>query len=303
MSLQTIEYRGWKDCLLLENGDIELVVSVGLGPRVLSFKRKGGANFFKNFDDQMANVSQDVWQSYGGHRLWHAPEVWTRTYYPDVQPVKYEWDGSRLTLTCETETTSRLQKEIVIDFPDSGTLVKVAHRIYNRGPWAAKFAPWALSVMAPGGTVIVPQEPFVPHGPGEGQSFAAGRAIVLWQFTNMADPRFVWGRRFIRMSQDDAYPTKQKFGAMVKPGWAAYDFGAELFIKRFAFFPGANYPDYGCNAEFYTEPGMLEIESLGPEVPVEPGDFAEHIETWQIEQIEASKNDDTLAEQLKPFGL
>ena len=303
MSLQTIEYRGWKDCLLLDNGNIELVVSVGLGPRVLSFKRKGGANFFKNFDDQMANVSQDVWQSYGGHRLWHAPEVWTRTYYPDVQPVKYEWDGSRLTLTCETETNSRLQKEIVIDFPASGSLVKVTHRIYNRGPWAAKFAPWALSVMAPGGTVIVPQEPFVPHGPGEGQSFAAGRALVLWQFTNMADPRFVWGKRFIRMSQDDAYQTKQKFGGMIKPGWAAYAFGSELFIKRFAFFPGANYPDYGCNAEFYTEPGMLEIESLGPEVPVEPGDFAEHIETWQIEQVEASKDDDTLAEQLKPFGL
>jgi hypothetical protein len=303
MSLQTIEYRGWKDCLLLDNGDIELVVSVGLGPRVLSFKRKGGANFFKNFDDQMANISQDTWQSYGGHRLWHAPEVWTRTYYPDVQPVKYEMNGSRLTLTCETETTSRLQKEIIIDFPDSGTLVKVTHRIYNRGPWAAKFAPWALSVMAPGGTVIVPQEPFVPHGPGEGQSFAAGRAIVLWQFTNMADPRFVWGKRFIRMSQDDAYPTKQKFGGMIKPGWAAYDFGSELFIKRFAFFPGANYPDYGCNAEFYTEPGMLEIESLGPEVPVEPGDYAEHIETWQIEQVAASKDDDTLTEQLKPFGL
>lgn len=316
MSLQTIEYHGWKDCLLLDNGEIELVVSVGLGPRVLSFKRKDGANFFKNFDDQMANISQDTWQSYGGHRLWHAPEVWTRTYYPDVQPVKYAWAEnvrtssggsdvpcSRLTLTCETETTSRLQKEIVIDFPDSGTIVKVAHRIYNRGPWAAKFAPWALSVMAPGGTVIVPQEPFVPHGPGEGQSFAAGRAIVLWQFTNMADPRFVWGRRFIRMSQDDAYPTKQKFGGMIKPGWAAYDFGSELFIKTFAFFPGANYPDYGCNAEFYTEPGMLEIESLGPEVPVEPGDFAEHIETWRIEQVKASKDDDTLAEQLKPFGF
>ena len=122
MSLQTIEYRGWKDCLLLDNGDIELVVSVGLGPRVLSFKRKDGANFFKNFDDQMANISQDTWQSYGGHRLWHAPEVWTRTYYPDVQPVKYEWDGSRLTLTCETETVSRLQKEIVIDFTTDGKM-------------------------------------------------------------------------------------------------------------------------------------------------------------------------------------
>ena len=77
----------------------------------------------------------------------------------------------------------------------------------------------------------------------------------------------------------------------------------DYFIKHFAFFPGANYPDYGCNAEFYTEPGMLEIESLGPEVPVEPGDFAEHIETWQIEQVAASEDDDALAEQLKPFGL
>ena len=48
---------------------------------------------------------------------------------------------------------------------------------------------------------------------------------------------------------------------------------------------------------------MLEIESLGPEVPVEPGDVAEHIETWQIEQVRASKDDDELADQLKPFGL
>ena len=303
MSLQKIEYRGWKDCLLLENDTIELVISIGLGPRVLSFKRKDGANFFKNFDDQMANVSQDTWQSYGGHRLWHAPEVWTRTYYPDVQPVKYEWDGTRLTLICETETVSRLQKEIVIDFPASGSLVKVTHRIHNRGPWAVKFATWALSVMAPGGTVIVPQEPFVPHGPGAGQSFAAARPIVLWQFTNMADPRFVWGKRFIRMSQDDAYPTKQKFGALVKPGWAAYAFGSELFIKHFPFIDGAPYTDYGCNAEFYTEPGMLEVESIGPEAPVEPGDFSEHIETWQIEQVEASGDDDTLAEQLRPFGI
>ena len=191
----------------------------------------------------------------------------------------------------------------MIDFPASGSLVKVTHRIYNRGPWAAKFATWALSVMAPGGTVIVPQEPFVPHGPGAGQSFAAGRPIVLWQFTNMADPRFVWGKRFIRMSQDDAYPTKQKFGALVKPGWAAYSLGSELFIKHFPFIDGAPYTDYGCNAEFYTEPGMLEVESIGPEAPVEPGAFSEHIETWQIEQVKASKDDDALAEQLKPFGL
>lgn len=74
MELETISYRGWDHCLRLANGDAELVISTGLGPRILAHRRSGGANFMKNFDDEMADVRQDEWQSYGGHRLWHAPQ-------------------------------------------------------------------------------------------------------------------------------------------------------------------------------------------------------------------------------------
>ena len=65
------------------------------------------------------------------------------------------------------------------------------------------------------------------------------------------------------------------------------------------------YDLYGCRGEDLSGiiGGEVALKSRGTEVPVEPGDFAEHIETWQIEQVRASKDDDELAEQLKPFGL
>ncbi len=299
MNPEKINYRGWENCLRLANRDMELVISVGLGPRILCCRRRNGANFMKNFDDQMADIRRDEWQSYGGHRLWHAPEIFPRTYYPDVEPVAHQWDGSALRLVCAVESTTGLQKEILVELAESGAVVRLRHRIYNRNPWAVTFAPWCLSVMAPGGTAIVPQEPFVPHGPGEGESFEFARPLVLWKFTNMADPRFTWGEKFIRMRQDDRFDSKQKFGATVKSGWAAYALGGELFIKHFDYDPAAVYPDGGCNAEFFTMPGFLEIESLGPLAAVEPGAFAELNESWRIEPLALDGSDDEISNQLK----
>lgn len=299
MNPEKINFKGWENCLHLANDEAELVISVGIGPRILCYRRRNGANFMKNFDEQMADIRSDEWQSYGGHRLWHAPEIFPRTYYPDVEPVEYEWDGRVLRLSCATESTTGLQKEILLELAKSGTGVRLRHRIFNRNPWAVTFAPWCLSVMAPGGTVIVPQEPFVPHGPGEGESFEYARPLVLWQFTNMADPRFTWGERFIRMRQDDRFESKQKFGATVKAAWAAYALGDELFIKHFEYDPKAAYPDGGCNAEFFTMPGFLEIESLGPLAAVEPGAFAELNESWQLAPIALSGSDDEISNQLK----
>lgn len=279
----TISYRNWENCLRLSNGTVELIVSVGLGPRILCYRRiNGGVNFMKNFDEEMADVKPDQWQSYGGHRLWHAPEVWPRTYYPDVEPVKHKWDGRTLSLKCAAERSTGLRKEIDISLPGSGTGVVLRHRIFNENPWAVTFAPWCLTVMAEGGELVVPQEPYVPHGKGPGESFEYARPLVLWQFTKMADPRFTWGNDFIRMRQDNRYDSKQKFGAAVKAGWAAYDLAGERFVKHFPFDPAATYPDGGCNAEFFTMPGFLEIESLGPLAPVEPGDCARLDERWEI---------------------
>ena len=38
----------------------------------------------------------------------------------------------------------------------------------------------------------------------------------------------------------------------------------------------------GCNCEFFTMPGFLEVESLGPLVKLHPNEATEHIEKWRV---------------------
>src|SRR4051794_27521975 len=85
--MDRVEYHGWKNNLRLRNGDAELIVTLDVGPRVISYRLEGGKNVFKNYDDQLGKSGEADWQIRGGHRLWAAPEDPTRTYVPDNGPV------------------------------------------------------------------------------------------------------------------------------------------------------------------------------------------------------------------------
>ena len=158
MNLEKVSYKGMADCLSLSNDEVELIITTGLGPRVLFYGYVGGQNFFRVFEDQVTNVKPGEWQSYGGHRLWHAPEVFPRTYYPDNDVVEYDWDGKTLTLTCVPEVANDVVKTIEITLDESGTGVSLNHTIKNTGPWSVELSAWCLSVMAPGGRAVIPQE-------------------------------------------------------------------------------------------------------------------------------------------------
>lgn len=272
--LDRIAYGGWQHCLKLTNDVVELVATLDVGPRIIRFGTCGGPNLFKEFPDQMGKTEGGQWMSFGGHRLWHAPEVMPRTYATDFDPVDHRWDGNTLTLVQKTEPTTGLRKEISVRLLDDR--VELDHRLINENPWAIEVAPWCLSVMAPGGRALVPQEPFVEHG----VSFEAARPVVLWKFTRMDDPRYTWGDRLIQFRSDESQPTKQKFGISNKQGWAAYHLGKNLFIKTFDWYEGRTYPDLGSNCELFTMPGFLEVETLGPLGPVQPQASVSHRETW-----------------------
>ena len=65
-------------------------------------------------------------------------------------------------------------------------------------------------------------------------------------------------------------------------GWLAYAWNGSLFVKRFPFRPEGVYPDRGSSAEVFVNGEMLELESLGPLVKLEPGQALEHLETWEL---------------------
>ncbi len=294
---EKVNYGGWPNCVRLTNGQIELIITTDVGPRVIRCGFVGGQNLFKEFADQMGKTGGSEWRSYGGHRLWLAPEAMPRSYFPDNGPVKYAWDGKTLKLTQPVETSTSIAKEMEITLNPDDNQVSVLHRLTNKSLWDLELAPWALTVMAPGGRAIFPQEPFRPHP----EFLQPARTMVIWAYTDMSDARWTWGTKYIQLRQDSKAKTKQKIGLMNTLGWAAYYLNGELFIKRFGFDPKSEYPDWGCNNESFTDPEMLEVETLGPLTKLAPGGHIEHVERWFLDRVKLEESELSLDEQLMPL--
>lgn len=292
--IETVSYGGWNNCLRLSNDKVELIITTDVGPRVIRFGFIGGQNLLKEFDEQLGVTEGDEWLSFGGHRLWHAPEVSPRTYAPDFDPVACVIDADTVTLTQVVEPSTGIEKVIEISLDQNNARVSLTHKLINRNLWAIEVSPWCLTVMAAGGRAIIPQENFIPHGDGPGETFLPARPIVIWPFTAMGDPRFTWGTKYIQMRQDESLQSKQKFGTANTLKWAAYALNNELFIKSFPYDPAAIYPDQGCNCEFFTMPGFLELETLGALARIEPNDCATHKETWALHHQSVGLTDDEI---------
>jgi hypothetical protein len=276
MPMKKTSYRGWRNCYRTSNGLVDLVVTTDVGPRIIRFGFAGEENEFKEYDDMVGETGGAQWRIYGGHRLWHAPEARPRTYYPDNLPVELEEHTGFVRVIQPTETTTGIQKEIDIRLSASKAHVELTHRLRNTNLWAVELAPWALSVMAPGGKAIIPLPPRASHQ----ESLLPTSVIALWAYTDMTDHRWAWGRKHAMLGQDRRARTPQKAGFVVTDGWAAYARDGHLFVKKFSYFEGERYPDFGCSVEVFTDADMLELETLGPLARLQPGDTVEHVEHW-----------------------
>lgn len=298
-SCRTRAYGGWQNCLELEHEGITLLVTTDIGPRILRCSATGDdANLFGEFTDQLGRTESDEYLLFGGHRLWHSPEAFPRSYSVDLDPVEHNWDGRRLTLMQRTEENTCIQKSIEIDCRPSGGF-RVRHQLVNEGPWPIQLAAWAMTVMAPGSHAIVPQEEFRSHP----EYLHPARTITLWHYTRMDDPRVRWGQRFIQLEERSDFDRKFKVGIMNRQRWAACAIAGHLFVKTFAFERDATYPDGGCNCEMFTMPGFLELESLGALRNLESGQSLTHNEDWHLWSVGKLPLDDETAldAALRPY--
>lgn len=279
IEVRQIEYGRWPNCYRLANHAWELIVTTDVGPRIIRCGFVGGDNEFKEYADQLGQTGGGDWRIYGGHRLWHAPEHETRTYVPDNSRVKVEPSDSAVRLVQEIERTTGIQKEIEVRIAPDAAQATITHRLRNAHSSPVTLAPWALSVMAPGGTAILP----LPTRESHAGDLLPGNSLALWKYTDMSDPRWTWGHNYILLRQDSSSPDKpQKIGAAAPDGWAAYARAGRLFLKTFRHDPVATYPDRGCSVETFTNRDMLELETLGPLVTLGVGATVEHVEQWWL---------------------
>jgi hypothetical protein len=277
--VEKVEYAGQPNNYRVSTGNLEAIITADFGPRVVRFGFVDGPNELGELPHLSLTTPFGEWRIRGGHRLWHSPEASPRSYYPDNDPLEVKIEGDSVRVTEPVEPPTGIRKTMCLVPGDR--CIDVEHTLTNTGLWPVELAPWAITIMAKGGTAIAQQA--IDRDPA---NLLPNRLLRLWPYTDLRDPRIVLGTNLVQLHHDASATGPTKIGLNSDSGWAAYynckGSDGHLFIKRFVIEPLVVYPDGGCTVESYTNPEFLELESLGPMVLLEPGESTYHVERWYL---------------------
>ncbi|MFH1524521.1 MAG: hypothetical protein ABIF04_06120 [Chloroflexota bacterium] len=262
---------------ILENEQIRLEYLTTAGPRIVGLSYRGSPNLLADVHDMKWDTPNGEYFILGGHRLWISPEIPEKTNIPDKTGAQARIIPDGVELVGASEPGSGVRKSVRLILDGKQAIVKLAHTIVNENPVPITLAPWAITMLALGGTVLLPQ----PVGKADEHGLLNNRLLALWPYTRINDPRLTLRDDFILLDATPSLPPV-KLGYANTMGWLAYWRDDILFRKSFDLHPGATYPDGGCNAETYCGDRFVELESLGPLATLAPGEATSLAETWEL---------------------
>jgi len=288
VNYEEIQYKKYGKCLRISTSKLEAIVTLDLGPRVISFRRTAGENiFWEDLNDELFvnSKTQDqafykgaTWNAYGGHRVWMAPETYL-TYYPDDNKVDYIVEENNFTFIQEPQKHNEIQITLKLNFTDENT-VKFIGGIKNLSKAEKKLSVWSLSMCKGPGLEIVKL-------PEDEREFTPQRLYTLWSFgAKNNDPRAFYGERYFSLRMEPGNPLAYKVGMRLNPGKVMYLTGNEVFVKSFNRDDLKLYPDNNVNYETYTKDVHLELEVLSPLKALKKDEYYHVEEIWNIYKLE-----------------
>ena len=150
-----------------------------------------------------------------------------------------------------------------------------------------------------GGIVIIPNEPYKSHD----EALQPVRAIAAWAYTDLSDPRWTLGSKYIRLRTDPALKASQKIGVANRVGWAGYLRTGTLFIKRVDWDDDRRVP--GLRREHRDlhlgELHRARDDGAAPQ-RIAPGGAATHEERWSLfKGVDAGTTEASLDAALQPL--
>ena len=315
VTVTEITYKNFGRCVKLDNGTASVIITVDVGPRIISYCLNGRENMLlEDVDREFRDDSQELrdyfggdktWYIYGGHRLWSSPESYPHSYVPDNEPVMWSRaDMGENVGICLTSPVTRTGQQhttyVWLDRDNAGTSkVQICHNITNVSGAIVTLAPWAMTVCAAGAVEIFPQS-------ASDNGLLSNRRNVFWSYSDISDERFFLGNKYGTLRQVKGAPGKFKIGMNNEDGWAAVVNRGQIFLKNFHMEIDGNYPDYGCNFETFTNGIFLECESLGELKTLKNGQKVSLVEDWEL--IECSdtfdpRNEASIDGFVKKYGL
>ncbi len=280
-------YGAWQHCIALDNGCINLVAALDAGPRILHFGLNGQGNELKVFDKTAPKAGTKLWRAMGGHRFWYTPEK--TPYVPDNQPVDWQaWGANGFKLIQKPERASGLQKTLGIRMHANLPRVIVSHRLTNLGRRTRSVGAWGLTVLKPGGEVLLP----LPRRGRFSDDVRVAGSLALWPYTDLADKAWRFGTDLLHFKIGSKNRTPQKIGIWSAQGWIAYRRDSKLLVIGSRPVPKKKYPDHGSNVETWAKNDNVELETLGPVTPLRPGQSLEHVQTWSLRKCDRGPSTD-----------
>jgi hypothetical protein len=262
----------------VENGWLRLEYLAETGPRIVRLLVTGSQqNLLAEVPGFSWETPHGTYAPLGGHRLWRAPESQSLTSLPEGRDLVIEEDPATTRLLQPADPYTGIAKSMEIKLLRDSPVVRVIHSLRNEGASPVDLAPWAITMLPPGGAVFLPlrAETADPDG------LWPNRFLALWPYSEWNDPRFYFGPDALRLeATSDRGPAK--LGTFIHAGWIGYLRRGVLFCKRFTPLPDRPHPDLGCNVEVYLHRDFVELETLGPLVLLKSGETVTHLETWEI---------------------
>lgn len=278
LSIDKVSYGGWQQCYRVSDGEIEMLVTADVGPRVLQFRFIGEENQFKEIGEEIGGSGEAEWRARGGHRLWLAPLDREGAPCPDNEAVQVVAGQDEITFIAPACVVFPVERRLTVRMVPGQREVLVGHTIVNRGEANVSAAPWAISMMAPGGTAIMAAPPRGLNPSPRRPSYP----LVVWPYTDLRDSRWEFVGRYVLLRHDPENPAKTKLGVFAPHSWGAYLRRGTLFFKETRALPEEHYPDFGSSFEVFADGDTVELETLGPQRELRPGESLSHAERWRL---------------------
>jgi hypothetical protein len=280
VSASRVEFHGYSDCIRLANENVRVTLGHHCGGRVLEYSQHGQNVLWLDPDQAGWKLEPGMPKidpcggrfDIGPEKVVpRHPELWLGAWSADVDSAGV----ARLTSQVDPATGARLVREFELD-PVSSRL-RCTQTFTNESGGDRAWYHWGRTLAVGGGIAIIPLTPpnrfpsgYVMYGPG-------------W-FVDLRpeDPNVRIRDGFLEILGAPKYP---KLCIDSHAGWLAYLSKADkLFVKRFRTYPGRMYSDIvaATISVWYFQDRLCELEPIGPEERLGPGESASFTEDWWV---------------------
>jgi peroxiredoxin len=274
------EYNGWKDAIILSNGQVEAVIVPSIG-RVMQFRFVGEDGvFWENpaVAGKPVNPASKDWINFGGDKPWPAPQADWPKVTPRAWPPPVGFDASAWEATVSNHAVElvspvdphygiRVRRYIKLDPVKPIMKISTAFEKVTGEP--RRVAVWVITQLKDPEAITVPVPPNSRYAEGYNKQ------------SKELPEQFSVKNGLITLKRDPKKATKIGNDAGLLT-WIGDRYSLRITSPRV---PKAEYPDNGSSAEVYTNLDPLryvELEMLGPLKEMKVGDALERTNVYTL---------------------